>query len=351
MAALTAAAISLAASTRLGGFVVDWFVSRPVSFIVVVAKHAKPLSLTVGIALHVDQRLLGGIDRDPVEPGVELRLAAKLVQGPVGADEGFLGDVFDQVDVPHHAADQPLDAPLVLDDQQFEGLAGRPPPCAAPAAGRPRRAWTGGSRAARGHGGAAAAHGRRRRVAVAGSPREQARAAVRRQRLRRGAARSSQTQRVRPCAAASRTSSRRCRSRCTTDAVDSCCAVVARQRPVLPVPAQFACGLLAQPESQRSRGQPDRRQHDPLAPAAESNVAIDLIAPCAAPRSPRRPRHPQESSCETRTPHRIAHRWGAHAWKRCAQTRLNTSVPLVPPKPKLFFTATSIFRSRASLAQ
>ncbi|XHO04142.1 hypothetical protein ACEQUB_01009 [Ralstonia syzygii] len=31
--------------------------------------------------------------------------------------------------------------------------------------------------------------------------------------------------------------------------------------------------------------------------------------------------------------------------------RRNTSVPLVPPKPKLFFTATSIFMSRAVLAQ
>ena len=33
------------------------------------------------------------------------------------------------------------------------------------------------------------------------------------------------------------------------------------------------------------------------------------------------------------------------------QTRLNTNVPLVPPKPKLFLTATSIFMSRAVLAQ
>lgn len=31
--------------------------------------------------------------------------------------------------------------------------------------------------------------------------------------------------------------------------------------------------------------------------------------------------------------------------------RLKTRVPLVPPKPKLFFTATSIFMSRAVLAQ
>lgn len=34
-----------------------------------------------------------------------------------------------------------------------------------------------------------------------------------------------------------------------------------------------------------------------------------------------------------------------------SQIRLNTSVPLVPPKPKLFFTATSILASRAVLAQ
>jgi hypothetical protein len=74
------------------------------------------------IALHVDQRLLGGIDRDPVEPGVELGLAAELVQRPVGPDEGFLRDVLDQVDIAHHAADQALDAALVLDDQQLEGL-------------------------------------------------------------------------------------------------------------------------------------------------------------------------------------------------------------------------------------
>lgn len=33
------------------------------------------------------------------------------------------------------------------------------------------------------------------------------------------------------------------------------------------------------------------------------------------------------------------------------QARRNTSVPLVPPKPKLFFTATSIFIVRASFAQ
>ena len=37
--------------------------------------------------------------------------------------------------------------------------------------------------------------------------------------------------------------------------------------------------------------------------------------------------------------------------KTVQRKRLNTSVPLVPPKPKLFFTATSMVMSRAVLAQ
>ncbi len=42
---------------------------------------------------------------------------------------------------------------------------------------------------------------------------------------------------------------------------------------------------------------------------------------------------------------------GAQRTKAGFQTRRNTRVPLVPPKPKLFLTATSNFRSRAMLAQ
>lgn len=38
-------------------------------------------------------------------------------------------------------------------------------------------------------------------------------------------------------------------------------------------------------------------------------------------------------------------------WGDGPQARLKTSVPLVPPKPKLFLTATSIFMLRAVLAQ
>jgi hypothetical protein len=41
----------------------------------------------------------------------------------------------------------------------------------------------------------------------------------------------------------------------------------------------------------------------------------------------------------------------ARAAVRAVQARRNTKVPLVPPKPKLFFTATSMRMARAVLAQ
>jgi hypothetical protein len=61
-------------------------------------------------------------------------------------------------------------------------------------------------------------------------------------------------------------------------------------------------------------------------------------------------------------PHRIRNRWGAvHGSENTGQgrkggplpvqKRLKTREPLVPPKPKLFFNAMSIFMSRAVLAQ
>src|SRR5690606_6394755 len=56
------------------------------------------------------------------QPCIELCLAAELGQSPVGPDKGFLGNVFDQVHIPHHASDQTLDTALVFDDQQLEGL-------------------------------------------------------------------------------------------------------------------------------------------------------------------------------------------------------------------------------------
>ena len=43
------------------------------------------------------------------------------MKGPVGANEGFLCDVFDQIDIAHHAGNQPFDTALILDDQKIEG--------------------------------------------------------------------------------------------------------------------------------------------------------------------------------------------------------------------------------------
>jgi len=68
-------------------------------------------------------------------------------------------------------------------------------------------------------------------------------------------------------------------------------------------------------------------------------------AAAAAPSSAAAARQPLEPSSTA---------WVAGAARIGAtarQTRRKTSVPLVPPKPKLFFTATSIFISRAVLAQ
>ena len=53
---------------------------------------------------------------------------------------------------------------------------------------------------------------------------------------------------------------------------------------------------------------------------------------------------PASKGADTAGALRIAARGRVH-------TRRRTSVPLVPPKPKLFFTARSILMSRAVLAQ
>jgi len=72
-------------------------------------------------ALLRHQVVLGRVDRDAVEPGVELRLAAEARQGAVGADEGVLGHVLHLRRVAHEAADHGRDPVLVLAHQQVEG--------------------------------------------------------------------------------------------------------------------------------------------------------------------------------------------------------------------------------------
>ena len=115
-------------------------------------------------------------------------------------------------------------------------------------------------------------------------------------------------------------------------------------------PAGSRCGACKQHGS-------DGQHHSPI-----------LLA-CRVPPQPHRansgpPRAQQQSTQKMRAPERINDQWGVVAVQgskrfdvrrsrkvKRRQTRLNTSVPLVPPKPKLFFTTMSRRASRAVLAQ
>ena len=81
-------------------------------------------------------------------------------------------------------------------------------------------------------------------------------------------------------------------------------------------------------------------------------------------KKPCKPETKKQTTQKRRAPKRVNNRRGVVAVQEtecvdagrnndiCSrQTRLKTSVPLVPPKPKLFFTANSMDASRAVLAQ
>ena len=74
---------------------------------------------------------------------------------------------------------------------------------------------------------------------------------------------------------------------------------------------------------------------------------LPVAQPPCTQKSPKQAQAPTPN----KTPHRVNHRWGVVHGGVSRQMRLKTSEPLVPPKPKLFFRATSIFKSRAVLAQ
>ena len=137
-------------------------------------------------------------------------------------------------------------------------------------------------------------------------------------------------------------------------------ALVARALPlpVLTVPLQHACRA-AQPAPHRAPARQHQGDHAQPWPRMPRRCRVP---PSGSDRGRQDPTAHQHAQHPMRTPHGIRHRWGvggahglgvrsAQKWLKKHQMRLNTSVPLVPPKPKLFFTATSIFRSRAVLAQ
>src|SRR5690606_1397847 len=73
-----------------------------------------------GPAVLRNEVVLGGAHGDPVQPGVELRVAAEAADRAPGAQEGFLGDVLDLAAIGDIARDQPRDPVLVLAHQQVE---------------------------------------------------------------------------------------------------------------------------------------------------------------------------------------------------------------------------------------
>ena len=75
---------------------------------------------TVPSTPHRHQVILGGVDADPVEPGVERAVAPESRQGAVGLDEGLLRHVLDLRRVPDEARQQPRELALVFADQQLE---------------------------------------------------------------------------------------------------------------------------------------------------------------------------------------------------------------------------------------
>ena len=122
------------------------------------------------------------------------------------------------------------------------------------------------------------------------------------------------------------------------------------------VPAQFPFSHTS-PEPHGCRASPQQEDRPQGPPPARR-----WPCPCQG-QKPGQPAESQYFRQKRRAPHRITNRWGAghegvsrenQAGRqgRCRdQARLKTSDPLVPPKPKLFFSAKSIFMSRATFAQ
>ena len=61
----------------------------------------------------IDGRVVGDLE----DPGRELELGAVTSHGVQHFDEGFLGKVFGQLPVAHHAVDEGEDRPLVATDE------------------------------------------------------------------------------------------------------------------------------------------------------------------------------------------------------------------------------------------
>lgn len=127
--------------------------------------------------------------------------------------------------------------------------------------------------------------------------------------------------------------------------------------PDLAVPCQPPCRRVSPADVRRGTRSRDKSQSQCHAPIRRTAA---LNKPEQAQQQTAKPQAQKKRAQKTRTPQRINNRRGVVrgqgvGWlaKRAGknQTRLKTSVPFVPPNPKLFLTATSILASRAVLAQ
>ena len=116
------------------------------------------------------------------------------------------------------------------------------------------------------------------------------------------------------------------------------------QHPICAAPHQRAARRIApKPSCQQTAQQPKRPGCSHPAPLRASTP----VGPSQQRRSTSEGIGRQSSRQPAAAHHRVTYRRRSSS----AQTRLKISVPLVPPKPKLFFIAISTFWSRAVLAQ
>ncbi len=66
------------------------------------------------------QRVLGGVDRDPIQPCIERAVAAKRGQRPIRLEKRLLGDILGFGGIVHEAAHQLQHPMLVFQHQQVE---------------------------------------------------------------------------------------------------------------------------------------------------------------------------------------------------------------------------------------
>ena len=97
-----------------------WFDLRPRSFAIVFPEGASRLN-EQEVTFEFNERLFGRIDCTSVEPSVKGAITPEIGQRAVGSNKGFLCNIWHQVHITDHAANEALNPTLVFHDQHLEG--------------------------------------------------------------------------------------------------------------------------------------------------------------------------------------------------------------------------------------